>query len=48
MAPLSIAAEKALAAAQNMPPGPERLEALRQAGKLRNEAILQELDEQSN
>ena len=30
-------------AAQRMPPGPDRLEALKQAGKLRNEAILEEL-----
>jgi hypothetical protein len=42
---LSIAAEKAFAAAQKMRPGAERLEALKRAGKLRNEAVLKELAE---
>ena len=41
---LTVAAEKTLAAAQRMPPGPERLEALKQVGKLRNEAVLEELE----
>jgi hypothetical protein len=38
-----IAAEAALAKAQAMPWGPERLEALRDAGALRNAAINKEL-----
>lgn len=41
---LTIAAEKAVAAAQNMPPGAKRLEALKTAGLLRNEAILEQLE----
>jgi hypothetical protein len=42
---LTIEAEKAFAAAQRMRPGAERLAALKRAGKLRNEAILQEIAE---
>ena len=42
-----MAAEKAFAVAQRMRPGAERLEALKRAGKLRNEAVLKELAETS-
>jgi hypothetical protein len=42
---LTIEAEKAFVAAQRMRPGAERLAALKRAGKLRNEAILQEIAE---
>ena len=39
-----VAAEKALADAQAMPWGPERLKALQEAGKLRNRAVMAELE----
>ena len=40
---LATEAEKALERAQKLPGGPERIEALKEAGKLRNEACLEDL-----
>ena len=40
---LAIAAEKALEKAKKLPGGPERSEALKEAGKFRNEACLEDL-----
>lgn len=42
---LAVQADKALAEARKLPPGDGRLNALKRAGELRNEAILRELTE---